>query len=117
RDTRFENDQSRPVREVMTPMPLVTAPVGVSKDDALALLRQHKVEKLPLVDDAGRLCGLITVKDFTKSEAYPLATKDAHGRLVAGAAIGVGEDGYKRARALIDDGVDVLVVETPHGHS
>ena len=74
RDTRFENDESRPVHEVMTPMPLVTAPVGVSKDDALALLRRHKVEKLPLVDDAGRLRGLITVKDFTKSEAYPLAT-------------------------------------------
>src|SRR5690349_1151074 len=117
RDTRFENDESRPVHEVMTPMPLVTAPVGVSKDDALALLRRHKVEKLPLVDDAGRLRGLITVKDFTKSEAYPLATKDAHGRLVTGAAVGVGEDGYKRAMALLDAGVDVLVVDTAHGHS
>jgi IMP dehydrogenase len=117
RDTRFENDESRPVHEVMTPMPLVTAPVGVSKDDALALLRQHKVEKLPLVDDAGRLRGLITVKDFTKSEAYPLATKDAHGRLVAGAAVGVGEDGYKRAMALLDAGVDIVVVDTAHGHS
>ena len=117
RDTRFENDESRPVQEVMTPMPLVTAPVGVSKDDALALLRQHKVEKLPLVDDAGRLRGLITVKDFTKSEAYPLATKDAHGRLVAGAAVGVGDDGYKRAMALLDAGVDIVVVDTAHGHS
>ena len=117
RDTRFENDQSRLVREVMTRMPLVTAPVGVSKDDALALLRRHKVEKLPLVDETGRLRGLITVKDFTKSEAYPLATKDAHGRLVAGAAVGVGEDGYKRAMALLDAGVDVLVVDTAHGHS
>ena len=117
RDTRFENDQSRLVREVMTPMPLVTAPVGVSKADALALLRRHKVEKLPLVDETGRLRGLITVKDFTKSEAYPLATKDAHGRLVAGAAVGVGEDGYKRAMALLDAGVDVLVVDTAHGHS
>jgi IMP dehydrogenase len=117
RDTRFETDMSRPVRGVMTPMPLVTAPVGVSKDDALALLRRHKVEKLPLVDDTGRLRGLITVKDFTKSEAYPLATKDAHGRLVAGAAVGVGEDGYKRAMALIDAGVDVVVVDTAHGHS
>ena len=117
RDTRFENDESRPVHEVMTPMPLVTAPVGVSKDDALALLRRHKVEKLPLVDDDGRLRGLITVKDFTKSEAYPLATKDAHGRLVAGAAVGVGEDGYKRAMALLDAGVDIVVVDTAHGHS
>jgi IMP dehydrogenase len=117
RDIRFEADHARPVSEIMTNMPLVTAPVGVSKPDALALLRQHKIEKLPLVDDAGRLRGLITVKDFTKSEAYPLATKDPHGRLVVGAAVGVGEDGYKRAMALIDAGVDVIVVDTAHGHS
>jgi IMP dehydrogenase len=117
RDIRFETDHSRPVHEVMTPMPLVTAPVGVSKPDALGLLRQHKIEKLPLVDPAGRLRGLITVKDFTKSEAYPLATKDPHGRLVVGAAVGVGEDGYKRAMALIDAGVDVVVVDTAHGHA
>jgi IMP dehydrogenase len=117
RDIRFETDHSRPVREVMTPMPLVTAPVGVSKPDALALLRQHKIEKLPLVDAGGRLRGLITVKDFTKSEAYPLATKDPHGRLVVGAAVGVGEDGYKRAMTLIDAGVDVVVVDTAHGHA
>src|SRR4051812_25800460 len=117
RDIRFEADHSRVVREVMTPMPLVTAPVGVSKPDALALLRQHKIEKLPLVDEGGRLRGLITVKDFTKSEAYPMATKDPHGRLVVGAAVGVGEDGYKRAMALIDAGVDVIVVDTAHGHS
>src|SRR4051794_11798756 len=82
RDIRFENDHARPVREVMTAMPLVTAPVGVSQADALALLRQHKVEKLPLVDEADRLRGLITVKDFVKSDAFPLATKDADGRLV-----------------------------------
>jgi IMP dehydrogenase len=117
RDMRFETDTARPVREIMTPMPLVTAPVGVSADDALALLRRHKVEKLPLVDDAGRLRGLITVKDFAKSEAYPLATKDAGGRLVVAAAVGVGEDGYKRAMALVEAGVDVLVVDTAHGHS
>jgi IMP dehydrogenase len=117
RDIRFEADHARPVSEIMTKMPLVTAPVGVSKPDALALLRQHKIEKLPLVDDGGRLRGLITVKDFTKSEAYPLATKDPHGRLVVGAAVGVGEDGYKRAMALIDAGVDVIVVDTAHGHS
>ena len=117
RDIRFETDHSRPVREVMTPMPLVTAPVGVSKADALALLRRHKVEKLPLVDGTGRLRGLITVKDFTKSQAYPLATKDADGRLVVGAAVGVGEDGYKRAMAVIEAGVDVVVVDTAHGHS
>ncbi len=117
RDTRFESDQSRPVREVMTPMPLVTAPIGVGADDALALLRWHKVEKLPLVDADGRLRGLITVKDFVKREQYPLATKDSDGRLVVGAAVGVGEDGYKRARTLADVGVDFLVVDTAHGHS
>src|SRR5512133_158388 len=117
RDIRFETDHSRLVRDVMTPMPLVTAPVGVSSTDALALLRRHKVEKLPLVDAGGRLRGLITVKDFAKSEAYPLATKDADGRLVVGAAVGVGDDGWKRAVALIDAGVDVVVVDTAHGHS
>jgi IMP dehydrogenase len=117
RDIRFEQDSRRPVHAVMTPMPLVTAPVGVSAPDALALLRRHKVEKLPLVDPAGRLRGLITVKDFAKSEAYPLATKDADGRLVVGAAVGVGENGYKRAMALVDAGVDLLVVDTAHGHA
>ncbi len=117
RDIRFERDASRLVREVMTAMPLVTAPVGVTHDDALALLRTNKIEKLPIVDDAGRLRGLITVKDFAKSEEYPQATKDAHGRLVVGAAVGVGEDAYKRAMTLVDAGVDVLVVDTAHGHS
>jgi IMP dehydrogenase len=117
RDMRFETDQSRLVRDVMTPMPLVTAPVGVSRENALGLLASHKIEKLPLVDAAGRLTGLITVKDFTKSEAFPLATKDAHGRLVVGAAVGVGEDAYKRALGLVEAGVDFLVVDTAHGHS
>ncbi len=117
RDMRFEQDSRRPVHAVMTKMPLVTAPVGVSSADALLLLRRHKVEKLPIVDDAGRLRGLITVKDFAKSEAYPLATKDADGRLVVGAAVGVGENGYKRSMALVDAGVDVLVVDTAHGHA
>ena len=117
RDIRFEGERQRPVRDVMTPMPLVTAPVGVAADEALALLRAHKVEKLPLVDDAGRLRGLITVKDFVKRDRYPLATKDPGGRLAVGAAVGVGEDAYKRAHALMDAGVDVLVVDTAHGHS
>ncbi len=117
RDIRFESDHSRQVREVMTPMPLVTAPIGVAPEEALGLLRVNKVEKLPLVDEAGRLRGLITVKDFVKREQYPLATKDADGRLVVGAAIGVGEDSYKRARALVDACVDFLVVDTAHGHS
>jgi IMP dehydrogenase len=117
RDIRFEPDHARPVTAVMTPMPLVTAPVGVSRADALALLAAHKVEKLPLIDPAGRLRGLITVKDFTKSEKFPLATKDAEGRLVVGAAVGVGEDAKRRAQALADAGADFLVVDTSHGHA
>ena len=117
RDMRFVGDKSTLVRDVMTPMPLVTAPVGVSKADALALLRTHKVEKLPLVDDGGRLRGLITVKDFAKSEQFPFATKDEAGRLRVAAAIGLGDESYKRAGALIEAGVDVIVVDVAHGHS
>ncbi|WP_345536499.1 IMP dehydrogenase [Phytohabitans rumicis] len=116
RDMRFVTNAATPVHEIMTRMPLITAPVGVSKDAALALLRQHKVEKLPIVDEAGKLRGLITVKDFTKSEQYPDATKDPAGRLRVAAAVGVGEDAYKRARALVDAAVDVLIVDTAHGH-
>ena len=117
RDMRFEEDMSRSAREIMTPMPLVTAPVGISPDDALALLARHKVEKLPLIDGTGRLKGLFTVKDFVKADRYPHATKDAAGRLVVGAAVGVGDDAEKRARALIEAGVDFLIVDTAHGHS
>ena len=117
RDIRFETDMDRRVAEVMTPMPLVTARVGVAPAEALGLLQRNKVEKLPLIDDAGKLRGLITVKDFTKSEEYPLATKDPGGRLVVGAAIGVGEDAKRRAQALIDAGVDFLIVDTAHGHA
>ena len=114
---RFETDTTRSVREVMTPMPLVTAPVGVSREEAFARLRANKVEKLPLVDKDDRLRGLITVKDFTKSEQYPGATKDAAGRLVVGAGVGVGEEAERRAKALVEAGVDVIVVDTAHGHS
>lgn len=117
RDMRFEVDKSRPVREVMTKMPLITAPVGVSASAALGLLRKNKIEKLPLVDGDGKLRGLITVKDFVKTEQYPQATKDADGRLLCGAAVGVGEESYKRAMALADAGVDVIMVDTAHGHS
>jgi IMP dehydrogenase len=117
RDIRFEADHSQRVGAIMTPMPLVTAPVGVRREDALALLRRHKVEKLPLVGDGGRLRGLITVKDFSKSEKFPNASKDAEGRLVVGAAVGIGEDGKRRAQALADAGADFLVVDTSHGHS
>ena len=117
RDMRWITDQSVRVRDIMTPMPLITAPVGVSTADALALLREHKVEKLPLVDDDGKLRGLITVKDFAKSEQYPHATKDDAGRLRVAAAIGVGDDSYKRARTLVDVGADVIMVDTAHGHN
>ncbi|HEX8496094.1 MAG TPA: IMP dehydrogenase [Actinomycetales bacterium] len=117
RDLRFESDHGRRVREVMTPMPLVTAPVGTSADDAMALLARHKIEKLPLVDGAGRLRGLITVKDFTKSEQYPHATKDDAGRLRVAAAIGIFDDAWKRAMSLVDAGVDLIVVDMAHAHS
>jgi IMP dehydrogenase len=116
RDMRFVTDGSVRAREVMTPMPLVTAPVGVDREEARRLLGRHKIEKLPLVDAAGRLRGLITVKDFAKSEQYPHATKDGAGRLRVAAAVGVGDDGYKRGCALVEAGVDVLVVDTAHGH-
>ena len=108
---------TRVVREVMTPMPLVTAPVGISSEDAAALLRKHKLEKLPLVDGAGRLTGLITVKDFVKSEQYPDATKDAAGRLMVGAAIGYFGDAWERATTLVEAGVDVLVADVANGHA
>jgi IMP dehydrogenase len=116
RDIRFETDFSRPVHEVMTTTPLITARVGVTDDEALDLLRRHKIEKLPLVDENGRLRGLITVKDFTKRDQFPNASKDSAGRLLVAAAVGVGEDSYKRARALVDAGVDIVVVDTAHGH-
>lgn len=120
RDMRFVSEtdkQKLTVREVMTPMPLVTAPVGVSADDAIALLGKHKIEKLPIVDGSGKLTGLITTKDFDKSEKYPDATKDEAGRLRVGAAIGFFGDAWQRAEALRDAGVDVLVVDTANGDS
>jgi IMP dehydrogenase len=117
RDLRFESDMTRRVADVMTPMPLVTGRVGITGDDAMRLLARHKVEKLPLVDEDGRLRGLITVKDFTKSELYPLATKDDSGRLRVGAAIGFFDDAWKRAMSLVEAGVDVLFVDTANGHA
>jgi IMP dehydrogenase len=104
------------VDEVMTPMPLVTGAVGISREEATSLLRKHKRERLPLVDEQGRLGGLITVKDFVKSEQFPLASKDADGRLMVGAAIGYFGDAWQRATTLIEAGVDVLVADTAHGH-
>ncbi len=117
RDMRFEDDPQRRVGEVMTKMPLVTGPEGISSADALKLLAQHKIEKLPLVDADGRLTGLITLKDYVKSDKYPLATKDDTGRLRVGAAIGTFGDGWERAMLLVEAGVDALVTDTAHGHS
>jgi len=117
RDMRFEVDQTKTVAEVMTKAPLITAQEGVSADAALGLLRRHKIEKLPVVDGHGRLTGLITVKDFVKTEQHPLATKDKDGRLLVGAAVGVGGDAWVRAMMLVDAGADVLIVDTAHAHN
>ncbi|MDU7360878.1 MAG: IMP dehydrogenase [Propionibacteriaceae bacterium] len=120
RDLRFTpvaEWESTLVRDVMTPMPLITAPEDISRDDATALLRKHKRERLPLVDADGKLTGLITVKDFVKSEQFPNASKDAHGRLLVGAAVGYFGESWERANLLIEAGVDVLVVDTAHGHA
>ncbi|MBS2963913.1 IMP dehydrogenase [Actinocrinis puniceicyclus] len=117
RDLRFETDHSRLVRDVMTKPPLVTGRVGISGAEAMKLMGAHKIEKLPLVDETGKLHGLITVKDFTKTEQYPNATKDAEGRLVVGGAVGVGDDAYRRAMLLAEAGADFVVVDVAHGHS
>jgi IMP dehydrogenase len=117
RDLRFEDDTGRPVSELMTSENLVTVPVGTTLEDARAVLHQHKVEKLPVVDRDGHLKGLITVKDISKRVQYPHATKDEQGRLRIGAAVGTGAEGIERAEALVAEEVDVLVVDTSHGHS
>jgi IMP dehydrogenase len=117
RDLRFGADAGRPVAELMTSRDLVTAPVGTTLDEANAILHRHRIEKLPIVDENGRLRGLITVKDIRKRIEYPLATKDEQGRLRVGAAVGVGTDAFERAGALVAAEVDVLVVDTAHGHS
>ncbi|MDO5682691.1 MAG: IMP dehydrogenase [Propionibacteriaceae bacterium] len=117
RDMRFETDPTRLVSDVMTPMPLVTGHRGISSEDALSLLAKHKIEKLPLVDSDGRLTGLITLKDYVKSDKYPLASKDEMGRLRVGAAIGFFGDSWERAMALVENDVDCIVVDTAHGHS
>ena len=117
RDLRFEPNVRQPVSALMTSRNLVTAPVGTTLDEANEILHRHKIEKLPVVDAEGRLRGLITVKDIRKRIEFPLATKDEQGRLRVGAAVGVGNDAFERAGALIDAEVDVLVVDTAHGHS
>jgi IMP dehydrogenase len=117
RDLRFETDVEQPVSALMTSRNLVTAPVGTTLEEAEEILHRHKIEKLPVVDGDGRLCGLITVKDIQKKIEYPQATKDERGRLRVGAAVGVGPEAAERAQALVAAGADVLVVDTAHGHS
>ena len=116
RDVRFASDPAQPVAELMT-RDLVTVRAGGDRGEHRRLLHQHRLEKLLVVDDAFRCVGLITVKDMDKAEAHPLANKDELGRLLVGAATGVGEDGFLRAEALVEAGVDVIVVDTAHGHS
>ena len=117
RDLRFEADVSQPVSALMTTRDLVTAPLGTTLAEAEAILHRHRIEKLPVLDAEGRLKGLITVKDIQKRIEFPHSTKDGHGRLRVGAAVGVGPDALERAAALIDSDVDVLVLDTAHGHS
>ncbi len=117
RDLRFEEDLDQPIERLMTKENLITVPVGTTLDEAREILHRHKVEKLPVVDERGYLKGLITVKDIQKRIQYPNATKDEQGRLRVGAAVGVGPDALERAAALVEEGVDVLVVDTAHGHS
>jgi IMP dehydrogenase len=117
RDLQFERKVDRPLHEAMTSEGLVTAPEGTTLDEAEAIMGRHRIEKLPVVDDGGLLRGLITVKDIHKRRQYPTANKDQHGRLRVAAAIGAAGNYIERARALVDAGVDVLVIDTAHGHS
>ena len=117
RDLRFETCMSKPISECMTSKNLITAPVGTSVEDAKEILRQHRIEKLPLVDDKGFLKGLITIKDIEKTLKYPYSAKDNKGRLLVAAAVGVGADMMERVDAIVGAKVDVLVVDTAHGHS
>jgi IMP dehydrogenase len=117
RDLRFVSDDSIPVREIMTSKDLVTAPEGVTMEEAKRLLHEHRIEKLPVVDAGGKVKGLITFKDIKKSTDFPNACKDADGRLRVGAAVGVGDDALKRVDLLVEANVDVVVIDTAHGHS
>lgn len=117
RDIRFETDTSKKIDEVMTKENLVTAKIGTTLDEALEIMKQHKIEKLPIVDDDYKLAGLITIKDIEKQIEYPNSARDESGRLLVGAAVGVTEDVLERVGALVDAKVDVIVVDTAHGHS
>jgi IMP dehydrogenase len=117
RDLRFEEHLDRPISDLMTAEKLITAPVGTSLDEAKSILQKHRIEKLLVVDKNGNLKGLITVKDIQKKEKYPNACKDGHGRLRVGGAIGVGDPALARAEKLIQAGIDVIIIDTAHGHS
>lgn len=117
RDIRFETEYNRPIRDRMTAAKLVTGPVGTTLEQAQSKLQEHRIEKLPLVDDEGHLKGLITIKDIQKVKQFPYATKDAKGRLVVGAAIGALREPYERAKALHEAGADFVVIDAAHGHS
>ena len=117
RDIRFETNYDRPIREVMTAENLITAPLGTTLDEAERILQKHKIEKLPIVDEQGKLRGLITIKDLLKIRQHPNATKDSKGRLVVGAAVGPLREPVERARALYEAGADFIVIDSAHGHS
>lgn len=117
RDLRFITDYSIEIEEVMTKEPLITAPVGTSLKEAESILQRHKIEKLPLVDEKGNLSGLITIKDIEKVIEFPNSAKDKHGRLLVAAAVGITSDTFERATALLEAGVDAIVIDTAHGHS
>ena len=117
RDMRFETDFSKKVSDIMTKDRLITGPVGTTLEEAKKLLHEYKIEKLPIVDDEFNLKGLITIKDIEKIKKYPLACKDHMGRLRVGAAIGIGEEALHRAELLVRAGVDILAIDTAHGHS
>jgi IMP dehydrogenase len=117
RDTRFETDPVRPIHELMTRDGLITGPVGISLDEAKEILRRHKIEKLPIVDEDGALKGLITVKDIQKKIQFPHATKDERGRLRVGAAVGIGPEAQTRVVELVAAGADLICIDVAHGHS
>ena len=117
RDVRFATNMGQPISELMTSNNLVTVKEGISSEEAQNLLHKHRIEKLLVVDDSNKCIGLITVKDIEKSQLYPNSTKDNKGQLRVGAAVGVGDEAIKRSEALIDAGVDMLVIDTAHGHS
>ena len=117
RDLRFITDYTVAIDEVMTKDQLVTAPIGTSLKDAEKILQRHKIEKLPIIDEEGRLSGLITIKDIEKVIEFPRAAKDEHGRLLVAAAVGVTSDTFERASALLEAGADAIIIDTAHGHS